>query len=92
MIWNNKDSLLPWSQGFERRQKLPVEIVTERPAKLFDKIIVLNIHEFASGQAYKKELFCSVIPSTTTHTCNGLKEHQLDLGHRDMVNPSFQFD
>ena len=78
-------------QDLERRQKHPVEIVTERFAKFFDKITILNIHEFASGQAYKEELFCNVIPGMP-HTCNALKEHQLDLGHRGMANPSFEFD
>ena len=78
-------------QDLERRQKHPVEIVTERFAKFFDKITILNNHEFASGQAYKEELFCNVIPGMT-HTCNALKEHQLDLAHRGMANPSFEFD
>jgi hypothetical protein len=78
-------------QDLERRQKHPVEIVAERFAKFFDKITILNIHEFASEQAYKEELFCNVIPSMT-HTCNALKEHQLNLGHRGMANPSFEFD
>jgi hypothetical protein len=45
-------------QDPERRQKHPVEIVTERFPKFFDKIAILNIHEFASEQAYKEELFC----------------------------------
>ena len=98
---NSKD-LLPFDleqRGFfttmvkdlERRQKHPVEIVTERFAKFFDKITVLNIHDFASGQAYKEELFCNVIPGMS-HTCNALKEHRLDLGHHaGMANPSFEF-
>jgi hypothetical protein len=78
-------------QDLERRQKHPVEIVTERFAEFFDNITVLNIHEFASEQAYKEELFCNVIPGMT-HTCNALKEHQLDLRHGGMANPSFEFD
>jgi hypothetical protein len=78
-------------QDLERRQKHPVEIITERFAQFFDNITLINIHEFASEHAYKEELFCNVIPSMT-HTCNALKEHQLDLNDRGNSNPSFEVD
>ena len=100
---DNSNDLLPFDlkqrgffttmvQDLEGRQMHPVEIVTKRFAKFFDKITVLNIHEIASVQAYKEELFCNAIPSMRTHACNALKKHQLDLGHRGIANPSFQFD